>query len=67
MYSRDYTAEIGLSTGEKFVPFAVALPLLGIMSGGAALGVNVVNSSAQHKALPVMMTAARTAQTVAQR
>jgi|GEM_PF-3419650 len=67
MYSRDYTQEIGLSTGEKFVPLAVALPLLGVMSVGAVLGVNEVNSSAQHEAVPVKMTAAPTTQAVAQR
>ena len=67
MYSHDYTQEIGLSTGEKTVPLAVALPLLGVMSVGAAFGVIEVNASARHEAPPAKVSAAPAAQTVAHR
>lgn len=69
MYSQDYTKEIGLSTGEKIIPLAFAIPLIGVMSVGAGFGLVEVNAAARPEKAPetVSATVAQTGHAVATR
>lgn len=58
MYSREYTKEIGLSTGVKIVPLSVAIPILGVIVGGGWFGFVQAADAARRVKAPEKFSAA---------